>query len=128
MPDEIYTELAELCADTVVVQTYLTSDIEGQASYGSTRTLIARVIGRTRLVLGSDGVEQVSNVQVVFPGPVGVTAQDLFTLPVRFSADPNNPSNLRARQPQAIAVDRESDENGAHHETVYFSTGRLRGY
>lgn len=121
-------ELAELFPDDVTVEPFVSADENGDATYGTAFTVKARVIGRTKLVADSDGQEQVSSVQALLAGAFGVTAEDRFTLPVRFSTNSRNPSDLGARQPRAISIDRETDENGAHHETVQFSNSRLRAF
>lgn len=70
----------------------------------------ARVIGRVRMVTDVGGRERVSTVQAWLAGPVGATVGDRFTLPARF--EPN--------QPPAIAVEHWTDEDGPHHECVFF--------
>jgi len=124
----IIGELADLFPDDVTIEPYNTADENGDTTYGTAFTVKARVVGRTKLVADSDGQEHVSSVQAVLAGAYGVTAEDRFTLPARFSTNPRDPSDIAARQPRAIAVDRESDENGAHHETVQFSNSRLRAF
>jgi hypothetical protein len=126
MADPITDDLADMFVDQVIVERFVSVTQSGDASYGAPETYTARVIGRTRLAMDQDGREHVSNVQAMFPGPYGLTARDRFTLPVSHSANPNDPTDLTARQPQAIAVDRSPDENGPHHEVIYFSNVRSR--
>ena len=124
MPSPITEDLAELFADTITVEPYLSETRYGVPTYGASFPCSAKVTGRTKIAIDSDGVERVSNCQVVIKGAFGVSPQDRYTLPVRFSINPlaTTPEGLlEGRQPRAIAVDQESDENGAHHETVYFA-------
>jgi hypothetical protein len=121
-------DLIDLAADDVIVEPFLSSDEYGNRTYGPPATYRCRVLGRSKLVLDPDGQEKLSGATVIFFGEYGLSTSDRYTLPARFSADQLDPSNLPARQPQALNIDRETDENGAHHTTVYFSVARLRGY
>ena len=120
MPDPIISELLDMFADTVTIEPYLGENRFGKANYGPAFECRAKVTGRTKTAIDSDGNERVTNCQVILAGAFGVTVQDRFTLPVRFSLNPQA-ANIEDRQPRAIAVDQESDENGPHHETIYFS-------
>jgi uncharacterized protein YfcZ (UPF0381/DUF406 family) len=73
----------------------------------------ARVSGRIRRVTSVlDGQERVSSVECIFAGAFDLTA-DLhkYLLPAEFVP----------REPLPIAVEKTPDENGPHHETVYFA-------
>jgi hypothetical protein len=120
--------LQELAVDEVIVEPFVNTDEYGQATYGSPNTYRCRVLGRTKMVLDTDGSERLSGATIIFMGEFGLTTMDRYTLPVRFSANPTDPLDLQARQPKAMNIDRETDENGAHHTTVYFAVARLRGY
>lgn len=124
----ITADLIELAADVAIVEPFLNINEYGATTYGPAETYRVRAIGRSKLVMDADGNEALSGVTLVFFGEYGLTPYDRYTLPLRFSATPDDPNNLAARQPKALAVDRETDENGAHHTTVYFSVARLRGY
>lgn len=128
MPAPIAPILASMGVDTVTVEPYVSMDAYGKVTWGAPVSYRTRCLGRSRVVFDIDGKERMSGVTIVFFGEYHLTVFDRYTLPLRFSAEPNNPSNLEARQPQCLAVDRETDENGAHHTTVYFSVSRLRGY
>lgn len=125
--DSLIDELLELVPDVIGVEPFLSTDSHGEVTYGELVEYPARFIGRTKIAQDSDGQERVSNIQAVILGAYSVSPQDRFTVPERFSLDPNS-TDIRMRQPAAISIDRETDENGAHHSTVYFWTGRLRGY
>lgn len=127
MPAPITSYLMDMVPDTVSVEPYLSTDAYGKVTYGPSTEYRTRVLGRTKMVLGYDGKERLSGATVVFMGEYGLTVNDRFTLPARFSMDPAD-SDIAARQPQCLSIDRETDENGAHHTTVYFSVSRLRGY
>jgi len=125
----ITDDLYDMFPDRITVEPFVSVDEEGNATYGTpVLNVPARVIGRTRTAAGPDAQEHVSNVQAMLPGEYGFTANDRYTLPVRFSLNPNDPSDLYARQPRAIAVDRSTDEDGAHHQTIYFAVIRARGF
>lgn len=128
MPAPIAPVLASMGVDTVTVEPFVSMDEYGKVTWGAPIDYRTRCLGRSRIVFDIDGKERMSGATVIFFGEYGFTVLDRYTLPLRFSAEPNNPSNLVARQPQCLAVDRETDENGAHHTTVYFSVSRLRGY
>lgn len=125
---QLVGDLISLAADTVTVEPFVSVNEYGVVTYGSPTSYRCRVLGRSKIVLDPDGQERLSGATVVFFGEYGLSVFDRYTLPQRFSADPNDPSNLIARQPRALSIDRETDENGAHHTTVYFSIARLRGY
>lgn len=128
MAAPIVGELSELFPDDVTIEPLTSVDENGTPTYGTSYTVKARMIGRTKLVADSDGQEHVSSVQAVLAGNYGATAKDRFTLPLRFSTNTYDPLDVFARQPRAIAVDNETDENGAHHQTVQFSNARLRAF
>lgn len=129
MPVALTPYLISMAADTVSVEPYVSTDAYGNVTYGPSVNYTVRVINRTKMVLGYDGKERLSGATIIFFGEYGLTVLDRYTLPVRFSMDkPSDPSDLESRQPQCLAVDRETDENGAHHTTVYFAVSRLRGY
>lgn len=128
MAAPIISDLLELFPDDVIVEPFASADENGKSTYSTAFTVKARVIGRTKLVADSGGQEHVSSVQATLAGAYGVTAKDRFTLPLRFSTNPRVPADLVARQPRAISIDQETDENGAHHDTVQFSNSRLRAF
>lgn len=128
MPAPITGPLLDLAPDTVIVEPHTNVDEYGAVTYGTPASYRTRVIGRTKMVLDPDGQEQLSGATVVFFGEYGFSLLDRFTLPARFSMNQQDPSDLPSRQPKPLNIDRETDENGAHHTTVYFSVARLRGY
>lgn len=123
-------ELKEFFPHEIKVERWLSDDNEGTPQYDEAKsfTVRARIVGRSKLVTGTDGREHVSSVQATLMGNYNVSANDRFTLPVEFSANPNDANDLVARQPKALAVDRSSDEKGVHHETIQFSNARIRSF
>lgn len=126
--------LAELLAegmfpDDLIIEPCTGSDAYGNKTYGAAYTIEARIVGRIKIIVDSDGRESVSHVQATIAGAPGTKADDRFTLPVRFSANPSetDPTKaLAARQPTALAVDHLSDEFGPHHEIIHFSNANAR--
>ena len=103
-------DLAELYAETVSIEPWTGQDAFGASTYGASVVRAARVAGRSRLVRDAGGNERVSTVTAWLAGAFGVTVKDRVTLPVRFSP----------QKPPLIVVEQQSDENGAHHETLFF--------
>lgn len=97
-------------ADTIFVESGTRAQYGVFVPTGATQTVPARVIGKVRAVADETGRQRLSTVQATLAGVFNVSVGDRFTLPPRFQ--PN--------QPPAIAVDHLTDENGPHHEVVYF--------
>lgn len=110
--DPIVDDLLDLFPDTITVEPYVSSDGKGKATYGAGVDRTARISqGHHKIIRMPDGQERVSTIMAVFAGAFNITAKDRYTLPARFSP----------RQPVAISVVHSSDENGAHHERVFFA-------
>ena len=62
------------------------------------------------MVRDINGKDTVSKVHIVFNGHFGFNLKDEFTLPPEFDTT----------KPRAIAIQEASDENGRHHQTVFF--------
>ena len=123
-------DLEDMFPDDVTVERFLEDDNEGNTQYDEANpvTVKARVIGRMRSAPGTDGQEHISNVQAMFPREYGFTVRDRYTLPMRFSLNPADANDVAARQPKPLAIDRSTDEDGAHHQVVYFAVLRVRGF
>lgn len=104
-------DLIELFPDTLVAEAR-TSTSGGLTAhgYGAGVALPARISEKTVVVRGFDGQDKVSHVQARLGGYFGVTPEHRFTLPARFV-----PGVVKA-----VAVECYTDENGPHHERVYF--------
>jgi hypothetical protein len=107
----IIDDLAELFGDVIRVAPRLQIDGKGKAVYGSD---VARACHLTKGQViefrGADGVYHRVSMMATFAGVFGTKVTDRFTLPSGFS-------------PQvvpAVHVMICSDENGPHHEVVYF--------
>lgn len=105
----IVHDLLELLPDTIVVTPVGTFDGFGAETPGTAKTYRAWVAGRIQQVRMADGKIIRSTVQAIVAG-TGIKVTDVITLPSRFTP----------RQPPIIAVDKATDENGAHHDTIYF--------
>ena len=110
MPDQIIAALADMFPDEVLVEPAEEIDGEGTITYGAAVPIPCKCTRGHRLARDRNGREQVSTVQAELAGVFNVTADDRYTLPSRF--DP--------QQPKAININRETDENGPHHEIVMF--------
>jgi hypothetical protein len=107
--DAIVDDLLDLMPDEIVV-TPLTRTGSGKETAGTPVPFPAHVSGRIQLVKDPDGKIVKSSVQAIVAA-TGLSLTSRFTLPARFTP----------REPLALAIDRATDENGAHHETVYFA-------
>lgn len=110
MPAPIVDDLLDLFPDIVIVRPFQSQSGKGAESYGSPVNRRAQVTQRVQIVKDPSGQERVSRVMAILAGAFNTSPQDEFTLPARF--DPN--------KPKAIAVAHRTDENGPHHEVVYF--------
>lgn len=104
--------LADMFPDTVIIESFVSETDKGVRTYDTAnpRSYAAFVYGKIRMIRTMDGQEKISNVTVVLATTETVTTKDRYTLPTRFQ--PN--------QPIALNVHFHTDENGAHHSTIYF--------
>ncbi len=110
MPASIIAALAGMFPDELIYEPPDAIDGEGDIDFGPPVPIPCKCVGGQRLTRDREGREQISTVQAQLAGVFDVVADGRFTLPTRF--DP--------RQPKAINVLRETDENGPHHEVVMF--------
>lgn len=96
--------------DSIDVEPYVSADGMGDPTYGPSFPMPCRIVGNSMTVKDRTGKEVTSTVQVTAAGLFNLTDDDRFTLPAGY--DP--------QQPPAIRVDKVSDENGPHHETIKF--------
>ncbi len=106
----ILNQIKKLYADTILVEPYISSDLLGVRTYGSSVPYKARIKGQHILVKDASGKEVMSTVQAWPDATTGITVRDRFTLPSRFSP----------QTPECIDVPYLSDENGAHHIKLFF--------
>lgn len=111
MADSIVPYLEDLMADTVSVRPATSFDELGRpVAYGTSRDIKCKISGNNREIRDVTGTIRVSTVKVTLAGVFSVNVTDEYTLPARFVP----------RIMPAIMVKRVSDENGPHHEVVYF--------
>lgn len=113
MPKEIVTDLLDMFPDKVVLERRGATDGFGEESGWAVidSAVKARIADKTMNVRNSTNQVVASKQHVILAGVFELTELDRVTLPARFSV----------RQPQIVAVETTTDENGPHHETVYFS-------
>jgi len=101
--------LASLFPHTVTVVPPGATNGIGEVTPGTSFSVRAQVSGKTQKVK-IEGKVIKSTVQMIACGVFGLTTSHSFTLPSGFG--PIHP------KPQGVHV--ETDDNGAHHEIVYF--------
>jgi hypothetical protein len=111
MPDPIIDDLQDMFPDTILWEKFLSSSGFGRDVFQSPQSLPASISKGIDITLNIGGREKVSSVQVIIGGYYGLSVKDRYTLPARFAP---------LQQPPAVSVISTSDENGPHHETVYF--------
>jgi len=113
VPAPIVPDLLDLFPDVVVIEHRLTTAGFGVETYASGVDVVsapARIVGQVTEVRGPDGQLVRSTQHAVLAGVFDITVLDRFTLPSRFPIV----------RPRAVAIRLSTDENGPHHETVYF--------
>ncbi len=107
MPD--ISAWANLAADTVTVEPYVSQNKNGEAIYGTAVSYPAHIKGEIKRVTDLNGNERISSVQAYLIGAPVVTPRDRVTLPVRFVP----------RVPEVLAIGSRSDQYGPHHTVIY---------
>ncbi|MBW2084438.1 MAG: hypothetical protein JRI54_00180 [Deltaproteobacteria bacterium] len=92
---------------TIVIEPFLGRNDYGEPIYGDATSYNARVVGKQKLVRTPSGEEKVSSSQVYIYEISNVSPEDRVTLPDGSS-------------PPILAVAKFPDENGDHHEVVFF--------
>jgi len=105
----VENELLDLFVDSVTVTPWSSADQYGQASYGTGVVYTGKIGGKNTMVRNAAGQEVVSSKQVIFSTTLTVSTKDKVTLPT--GSVPLNPPIL--------AVQQFSDEDGAHHTTIF---------
>jgi len=96
-----------LMIDSIQHEVYSGSGSYGERMYGSAVSYTARVNYKQQLVKDPDGEDVVSSCSVWIKSSVAVDPQDRITL-------------LDSKTPNILAVERYSNQDGAHHTKVYF--------
>ncbi len=113
MAEQLISELAELMVDTIQVERHTGSDGMGARTYAAPANFQCRIKGGHVPVLDTDGRQQVSTVQVITAGAFGFESKDRFTLlPLGGVQTPASPP--------LINIKTIPDENGPHHEKLFF--------
>lgn len=102
--------LDDLLPDTITVQQAGTRNVYGEyTSAGPATTLRARVVYTPRQIVSATGAQVVSSGQAWVSGtvPTSITPSSIVKLP-------------DGSTPQILRVDTFHDEDGQHHQTVYF--------
>lgn len=122
MAAPLIPSLLDLFPETVTIEPCATEDAIGGRSYGAAVTVACRITQRVRQVRAETGEERVSTVQLLLAGDYGqtVTTKSRYTLPARFAPSAADVADVTLRQPVAVAVGYATDENGPHHQRVYF--------
>lgn len=110
----IEADFADLMVDTITIAGPTTRNVRGEASYGAEASYRARVVRRNRMVRTDGGDEVASRTQAWVFGISGATVASRVVLPDGTS-------------PPVLAVELYPDENGAHHEVIYFGAGGSMG-
>lgn len=113
MAEQLISELSELMVDTIRVERHIATDGMGARTYAAPADFQCRIKGGHVPVLDVDGRQQVSTVQVITAGAFGFQTKDRFTL-LPLSGTP------RPAVPPCINVKTVPDENGPHHEKLFF--------
>lgn len=104
-------ELQDMFPNSITVEPFVSSDGRGKKSYGAGVSRKCRIGQSNNKVIRDDtGIEDVSTVNAVFASLFGVTSKDRFTMS----------SGYKPTQPEAMSVTLAPDEDGAHHERVFF--------
>lgn len=101
------TDFADLMVDYVTFQAKTTKDKYGVDSYAAAVSVQGRLVRQTKMVRAADGREVVSSAHFYTAGSVGLEVTDKATF-----ADGSTPLIIR--------VDSYPDEDGEHHEVIYF--------
>ncbi len=120
MAASIIPALLGLFPEVIIIEPLATEDAYGSKTYGASTSVACRYSQRVMMVRADTGEERVSRVQAVLAGDAGVNVRARFTLPARFSPSTSEAGDVTKRQPVAIAIGYASDENGPHHQRVYF--------
>lgn len=113
MAEQLIDDLAELMVDTLRVERLVTEDGFGAKTYGAPEDLPCRLKGQHQIVRGTDGEEHLSTVEALMAGVFELDTEDKFTLVP-------SAGSFKPASPAAIQVKVVPDENGPHHEKVFF--------
>lgn len=105
----IEPEFSELMTDTLTIERAGASNsIYGGVAYGAPETFQGRLVKQNNAVVGNSGDTVVSRAKFWVYGTPGIKAGDRATLE-------------DGSHPDILSVEQFPDEDGPHHEVVYFS-------
>lgn len=110
MADPILDALDDMFPDTATMQAGTWDKYGKFSATGDPETLSVYLSGKIREVTDLSGAKRISSLKMTIKGTPGASVHHVFVLPERF----------KPRSPQPIVVKPVSDENGAHHEVVFF--------
>ncbi len=113
MAEQLIDDLAELMVDTLRVERLSAEDGFGAKTYGAPEDLPCRLKGNHVIVRGFDGEEHLSTVEALMAGVFDLDAEDKYTLLP-------SAGTFKPVSPKAINIKVVPDENGPHHEKVFF--------
>lgn len=120
MAQQLIADLADLFPEAVLVEPCTGEDALGARTYGTAVSRACRITQRVQRVNDMSGQERVSHLNILLAGDFGYTVKDRYTLPARFAPSSAEVSDVTKRQPVAVSVAYASDENGPHHQRIYF--------
>lgn len=108
----IIPDMLDMMPDTITVQPGSLDGFGKFTDSGAPFDVRCYISAKTKLLRSSDGREITSSAKAIMAGVNDLTVEaHRYTLPIRF----NPRVDLRA-----ITVDRPTDEDGPHHETLFF--------
>lgn len=108
LPYSVDPELLELMPHVITFEKCVGVDEFGQRQYDVPVRVRARVEGRMRKIVGTDGMERMSSIQVYLATSPGLTTNDRITLPPGF----------QPQQPNIMSIERQADQNGSYYEAI----------
>jgi hypothetical protein len=113
MPASIVPALLDLFSDTVTLERAGTPNTFGEVTYSAavSPSPRARIVEKTMQIRNLSGQRVKSSQHIILAGVYNVTILDRITLPDRYPL----------RTPKIVGTKISTDENGPHHETVYFA-------
>ena len=108
---DILKHLKDMFPDMIPVRRFISSSYKGgSVVYSTSKNFRAFAVGQHTMVRDINGKDVVSKAHIVFHGYFGFKLTDEFTFPPEFETT----------KPRAIAIQEATDENGRHHQTVFF--------
>lgn len=101
------SDFDDLMTQTLTLEPRSAIDKYTEETYGTATSVLCRIVGMPKMVRAADGREVVSNGHAFTSGPSGATVKHRLTLP-------------DGSQPVIIRVDSFPDEDGPHHDIIYF--------